>query len=72
MKSTNQKFFTSIIFFLFLVYNNSANAQFWTEDFVPVRAVDLLGREIDLPIKNQLIILVDKQGRTKKQVVLYE
>ena len=39
MKSTNQKFFTSIIFFLFLVYNNSANAQFWTEDFVPVNTV---------------------------------
>jgi hypothetical protein len=51
---------------------NSGVSELATEDFVPVRAVDLLGREIDLTIKNQLIILVDKQGRTKKQVAIYE
>ena len=51
---------------------NSGVSELAAEDFVPVRAVDLLGREIDVTIKNQLIILVDKQGRTKKQVVLYE
>lgn len=41
MKSTNQKSLSSIIlsFFLFLSLSNTAQAQFWTEDFITVNAV---------------------------------
>jgi hypothetical protein len=51
---------------------NSGVDEISATDFQPIQAIDLLGREVNPKTTNQLIILKDHFGRTKKQVIVYE